>query len=70
MAEQLSEINFLLNVRQSLNEKTKVNYSNYYKRLRVLLPNDVNKTSEEDIIKAIDDANEINKKQKNSLIFQ
>lgn len=63
----LSEIEFLITTRQSLNERTKTNYINYYKRLRVLLKNDVNKSSEEDIIKAIDDAKEIDKKTKENI---
>ena len=59
-----TEIDYLLESRASLAEKTKTNYANYYKRLRPLLNQDINDTSEEKIIEAIDSGREEDRKTK------
>ena len=58
----MSEIDYLLQVRDSLSEKTKSNYVNYYKRLRPLLDKDIKNTSESKLIDTIDTAEELDKK--------
>lgn len=60
----MNEIEYLLKMRESLSDKTKVNYANYYKRLRALLGADINATSESKLIDAIETAREEDKKTK------
>jgi len=60
----ISEIDYLLTIRTSLDARTKANYINYYKRLKLILKNDINKLTEEEIITAIDNSTELDKKTK------
>jgi len=54
----MTEIEKTLTSRSTLTDKTKTNYKNAYTRLRALLTGDINASSEEEIINAIDTAEE------------
>jgi len=60
----LNEIDYLLSIRTSLDARTKNNYTNYYKRLKLILKNDIHKLTEKEIITAIDNSTELDKKTK------
>ena len=54
----MTELQKTLTARSTLTDKTKANYTNAYARLRPLLTGDINAVNEEEIINAIDTAEE------------